>query len=230
MPGYLTHIIFGHKIFPGNMKNVKMFNIGLMGPDIFYYDKSDPKYKIIADTLHEVDTTNLIKKLEKESREYALGYYLHNYLDKKIHPQITILERITGKSHTKLETLIDAALLKREWHTTVARLDKNFFPQRLPARFVRIFEEELYNNYGIEDARIKEVYGTFLKNFSLLYDFYYIKAILAYVLYFITFGRINYKDYYIFKTPSINILKDYGIDVLWKEALNEVGPLVKEHF
>jgi len=37
MPGYLTHIIFGHKILPENIKNVKMYNLGLMGPDIFYY-------------------------------------------------------------------------------------------------------------------------------------------------------------------------------------------------
>jgi len=230
MPGYLTHIIFGHKILPANLKNVKMYNLGLMGPDIFYYEKSDPKYKIIADTLHEIDSTNLIMKLKQESKEYALGFYLHNYLDKKIHPRITTLERTTNKSHTKIETIIDAALLKKEWNISVAKLDKNFFPQRIPAGFVRIFEEELYRSFGIEDVHLKDIYHTFLKNFSLLYEFYYLKAVLVYIMYLITFGNFNYKDYYIFKTPSVDILKDYGIEVLWKEAIKEVVPLIKDFF
>lgn len=49
-------------------------------------------------------------------------------------------------------------------------------------------------------------------------------------MYFITFGNFNYKDYYIFRTPSVNILKDYGIEVLWKEAIKEVVPLIKDFF
>ena len=88
----------------------------------------------------------------------------------------------------------------------------------------------MYRSFGIEDVHLKDIYHTFLKNFSLLYEFYYLKAVLVYIMYLITFGNFNYKDYYIFKTPSVDILKDYGIDILWKEAIKEVVPLVKGIF
>ncbi|MDK2906170.1 MAG: hypothetical protein PWQ66_131 [Petrotoga sp.] len=230
MPGYLTHIIFGHKIFPNSLKNVKMFNFGLMGPDIFYYNISDPKYHIIGETLHNVDLTRLIEELQKESPEYALGLYLHSYLDMKIHPRIHIIERNTGKSHTKIETLIDAALLKKEWNTTVFRLDKHFFPNKLPARFMRIFDEVLYEYYEVEDVNIKNLYDVFLKNFFFLYKWYPIKAVASYVLYVVSMGRFNYKDYFIFRTPSLDILNDFGIETLWKESLNEIDQLLSEKF
>jgi hypothetical protein len=227
MPGYLTHIIFGQKVFPSTLKNVRMFNFGLMGPDIFYYDISDPKYELIAQTLHEVDLSKFINEMKKESPEYALGVYLHSYLDLKMHPRINFLERTLHLSHTKIETLVDAAILKKEWKTTVFRVNKNFFPQKLPARFMRIFDETLYNYYEIEDIKIKNLYNTFLKNFNFLYKFYPIKAIGSHVLYVCTLGKYNYKDYFIFKMPSEDILNDYGINVIWKESLSEVNDLIK---
>jgi hypothetical protein len=230
MPGYLTHIIFGHKIFPSSLKNVKMFNLGLMGPDIFYYDISDPKFRIVGETLHNVDITKLINEIKSTSEEYALGLYLHSYLDLKIHPRIQLIERKTGKSHTKIETLIDAALLKEEWNTTIFRLDKNFFPNKLPARFIRLFDEALYRYYGIEGVNIKRIYEAFIKHFYMLYRWYPIKSIFSHVLFFVSFGNFNYKDYFIFKTPSSDILNDYGISTLWKESLNEVNKLISNNF
>ena len=37
MPDFLTHMIFGKDVSASNIKEEKMFNLGLMGPDQFFY-------------------------------------------------------------------------------------------------------------------------------------------------------------------------------------------------
>lgn len=152
MPGFITHYTFGKaalKKLPYNYvkdsikKNIEVYNLGLQGPDIFFYFAGYPliSKKNIGSMLHTKNIKKFFKELartiihcknddEKEiMAAYTAGFLGHYSLDKTCHPYVyyksgykDIREKNNMKYHEKhvcLESDIDNVIAKK-------RLKKSF--------------------------------------------------------------------------------------------------------
>lgn len=150
MPGYITHNIFGReefkKITSQNIRkairnNRNVFNIGLQGPDIFFYY---PAYflinkKNLGSIMHTRSTGKYINKMleyvnntiDETDKEIAIAYlagFLGHYsLDRVCHPYIywkTDRMNMTHDYHSKhvaLETDIDYIMCKQFYKREVSK-------------------------------------------------------------------------------------------------------------
>ncbi len=155
MPGFMTHYLFGVK----NIKQLEradacqklresirayqnVFQLGLQGPDIFFYHFGSQFQRICPGSIvHTRSTGDFIKCLieapelfwyedEKQAaRAYAAGFIGHYALDTHVHPYVYCLTGAGGQlkkkgyaDHIGLETDIDAGLLMR-------------YKKRLPSEF-----------------------------------------------------------------------------------------------
>lgn len=146
MPGFTTHYLFGIK----NMKRLRrtdtcctllesvgehqtVFQLGLQGPDLFFYHLASQIRKIrpgsIVHTRWTGDFLNYLIEAaelfwEKEKRRtaqaYAAGFIAHYVLDTQMHPYVYCLtgvgEELKQKGyadHIALESDMDASLLMR---------------------------------------------------------------------------------------------------------------------
>lgn len=146
MPGFTTHYLFGIK----NMKHLQstdtcrtllksveehktVFQLGLQGPDVFFYHLASQIRKIRPGSIvHTRWTGDFLKYLiesaelfwEKEKRHtaqaYAAGFIGHYVLDTQMHPYVYCLtgvgEELKQKGyadHIALESDMDASLLMR---------------------------------------------------------------------------------------------------------------------
>ncbi len=158
MPGLITHYLLGYDVLdkmslqayikmkehlPQNnirniiLKNRSAFNLGLPGPDIFFYHLPSliGKNTInIGSTMHSertgrffnvyIDYMNTLDKREKEiAISYLCGFLCHYVLDATAHPFVYYHcgfsttgkdeSNIYGAMHRTLETDIDTVLLKK---------------------------------------------------------------------------------------------------------------------
>ncbi|MBQ3544151.1 MAG: zinc dependent phospholipase C family protein [Lachnospiraceae bacterium] len=136
MPGFLTHYTFGNRVLEGLNdgymkdcinKNIKVYNLGLQGPDIFLYFIP---YKInkklnLGSIMHRNKTKEfflnsvdkIIKCKDEKEKEimiaYICGFYGHFSLDKNCHPYIyykseyLYTNKNYNEKHIKLESDID---------------------------------------------------------------------------------------------------------------------------
>lgn len=149
MPGYITHNFFGKEEFKKiNESKVKeairenrtVFNIGLQGPDIFFYF---PGYflinkKNLGSIMHSGKTSEYISKMldfalnldEEDEKQIAIAYlagFLGHYsLDRICHPYIywkTDRMNITNDYHAKhvaLETDIDFMICEKYYKKKIS--------------------------------------------------------------------------------------------------------------
>ena len=151
MPGLLTHYLFGvevnNSLSPNYIKeilktNSRPYNLGLQGPDIFYYHVPTlilKGKKNIGNTIHHKapviffeNMLDYISKLKHEDEKdiciaYMSGFLCHNDLDVQTHPYIRYrsLEDMVFKKghdftschHRQIETIIDTLIL-REYRQT----------------------------------------------------------------------------------------------------------------
>lgn len=142
MPGFTTHHLFGektlyqlrkHPISDLISKNRSVYNLGLQGPDIFFY--CIPAYlfyfKNIGATAHTTTTSKFLnalldsRKIFKTDQEqliakaYICGFFGHYMLDTNCHPYVYYRSHYHGATleyfarHVNLETDIDTLLLKK---------------------------------------------------------------------------------------------------------------------
>lgn len=132
MPSHYTHYRFGAKVIehlpPEAKRSVRLFrrlyDVGLHGPDIFFYHNIFFKDNVVAlgskyhNMTGEEFFTPVCKHLRLEPNEAALAYLYglltHYCLDSTIHP--FVLEQTgDGKiGHIELETEFDRFLLQRD--------------------------------------------------------------------------------------------------------------------
>lgn len=152
MPGYMTHYIFGrqeYKKFSENelkkaiRENVNVFNLGLQGPDIFFFF---PGFFLInktnlGSTMHRSKTgqymSNMLKYIYgcKDTEEkkictaYLAGFLAHYDLDRTCHPYIYYKTDYMHKGkayhgrHIALETDIDFLLSRKILKQKISKIN-----------------------------------------------------------------------------------------------------------
>lgn len=190
MPGYITHNIFGReefkKISSQNIRKVirnnrNVFNIGLQGPDIFFYF---PGYflinkKNLGSIMHTRCTGKYINKMleyvnnttDEKDKEIAVAYlagFLGHYsLDRVCHPYIywkTDRMNMTRDYHSKhvaLETDIDYIMCKQFFKRDVSK-----FPY---AEMVRLSRNQLDIISGLLNYALGNTFEYIRFNYEIAY-------------------------------------------------------------
>lgn len=146
MPGFTTHYLFGvnncrrlknkqccHTLLQSIDSYKTVFQLGLQGPDIFFYHLASQLKKVrpgsIAHTRWTgeflkclIEAERLFTKTEERqmAQAYAAGFIGHYVLDTQMHPYVydrtgvgDVLKKKGYADHIALESDIDAALLMR---------------------------------------------------------------------------------------------------------------------
>lgn len=153
MPGFTTHHLFGektlsqltgHSIHDLIMENRSVYNLGLQGPDIFFYCL--PAYlfyfKNIGATAHTTTTSQFLNALlqsrkifktcleQNIANAYISGFFGHYMLDTNCHPYVYYRSHYHGQTleyfarHVNLETDIDTLLLNQFHHIKPSKFPK----------------------------------------------------------------------------------------------------------
>lgn len=203
MPGFLTHYIFGTKairkiqysyIKKSISTNKEVYNLGLQGPDIFFYFIP---YKMINKTnLGSVLHRNKIKDFfetaikiiinckDEEKKEimtaYIVGFFGHYILDKNCHPYIFFksgymyINKNYNEKHVKLESDIDY-IYAREFYGK-KNIDLNYgnlvdldnYQRKVISSLLDDVCNKLFNEIWL-NKRIAEIV---IYNFKILIDFF----------------------------------------------------------
>ena len=133
MPATYAHRRFGAEIFerlPENLKNIvakerEVFDIGLHGPDIFFYYKVLSKNDVNrhGNEMHDEPGSAFFGParevyLKAENRDaalsYLLGFLAHYALDSACHPYIENKIRVSGITHAEIESELERFFLEMD--------------------------------------------------------------------------------------------------------------------
>ncbi|MBB5265827.1 hypothetical protein HNP82_002978 [Catenibacillus scindens] len=137
MPSTYAHFCFGREIYkrlPAAIKNIvgeqpQLFNIGLHGPDIFFYYKplTNNPVNTLGFRMHNQPASDfflyaadVLEDFKKGSPEYKaslsylMGFICHFVLDSTCHGYIENKIRVSGLSHTTIETEFDRHLMIKD--------------------------------------------------------------------------------------------------------------------
>lgn len=141
MPATYAHYRFGSQmlqIMPADMgravkRNRRLYDVGLHGPDLFYYhNPAIPNqirmmgYKFHLQTGREFFSRvcrNLRLEPSEGGQAYLYGVLCHYVLDTACHPTVEKVCREQGVSHTRLETEFDRFLLNRDGKEDPGKVD-----------------------------------------------------------------------------------------------------------
>lgn len=131
MPALYAHNRFGRRVLKqleGELKNIvtahnTQFEIGLQGPDIFFFYKAYSRNEVTryGSHLHEScaysffeSALKTVKERGRNSREYAylLGVICHFVLDSECHPYVSEMMKKTGVGHVEIEGEFEKKLLR----------------------------------------------------------------------------------------------------------------------
>ncbi len=133
MPAYYAHDRFGKKVLKKLNKKQRetiiqhrwQYDIGLQGPDLFFFYKPYTKNKIVryGNDLHKVSAypffehaLEVIRRKGEDSREYAylMGFICHFALDSQCHPYVSHMMKKTGVAHLEIEEEFEKKLLRMD--------------------------------------------------------------------------------------------------------------------
>ncbi|MBO7677496.1 MAG: zinc dependent phospholipase C family protein [Erysipelotrichaceae bacterium] len=165
MPTTYAHWRFGCECIetlPQNLKDIvhsyrELFDIGVHGPDIFFYDL---RHKDVVDYGYQTHYRsgrdffeNAIRVYKSNSEDkdammaYMLGFLSHFALDSQCHGYVDRKKEVSGISHNKVESEYDAHLMRQEGKA-VAKVDRSAslkpdkFTSKIIARFFP-FDEKI---------------------------------------------------------------------------------------
>lgn len=159
MPTTYAHFRFGNdvlKVLPDEMKktinkNIELYNIGLHGPDILFYNKPYKKNKIsiLGTFLHEDKARNFFehsikiindiddKKIKIASLCYIYGFICHFSLDCSSHNYINKKTSETNLSHAEIEAEFDRLLLVKDNLNPIrTKLTNHIVPSKFNAHII----------------------------------------------------------------------------------------------
>lgn len=138
MPSLYTHYLFGQKalpLMPARIRGVAQqargpFNLGLQGPDFFFYGSvlRDGQALAFGTKLHDLPVKDTLERILKgfqtqygqpmgglvpAEMAYLVGFLGHFSLDAMCHPYIYKIQQ-TDANHLALETDFDSFWLRRE--------------------------------------------------------------------------------------------------------------------
>lgn len=127
MPTTYTHDLFGKEVYRNLPKEIKdlikengnIFRIGLLGPDILFYDLFDMEVINTGKRMHAEKAAHFFEKgmervRKKSSRRmlaYLLGFACHYILDSRCHPYVYQLAENDVITHTAVEKELDRYLM-----------------------------------------------------------------------------------------------------------------------
>ena len=133
MPVFYAHHRFGQQVYnelPGELQGIiyeyyPQFQIGLQGPDIFFFYKSHsdnriPKY---GHHLHEISAyaffQNALKVIREKGRNtpeyaYLMGYICHFILDSECHPYVNNCVTRLNVPHLEIEQEFEKKLMRSD--------------------------------------------------------------------------------------------------------------------
>ena len=163
MPIFYAHHRFGQQVYndlPGELQGIiyeyyPQFQIGLQGPDIFFFYRSRsnervPKY---GHHLHEVSAysffQNAVKVIREKGRNtpeyaYLLGYICHYILDSESHPYVNNCVTRLNIPHLEIEQEFEKKMMRAD------KLDPFSYPtydlvptDNLTAKTIYLFYEHI---------------------------------------------------------------------------------------
>ena len=166
MPTTYTHWRFGVdciETLPEELKEViihhrDLFDIGVHGPDIFFYDLMHKELSRFGSQLHYKPAREFFEHCAEVYREndekdemlaYLLGFLSHFALDSQCHGYINKKVRESGISHNKVEAEYDAHMIKLDGRSIdrtdrVASLKPSRKNAKIIARFFPFSAKEMY--------------------------------------------------------------------------------------
>ena len=133
MPAFYAHNRFGEKVVQktdGEINEIiskyyVQFQIGLQGPDIFFFYRPWKSNRVTkyGYHLHEIPATpffmhalDIVKAKGRDSREYAylLGFICHYILDSECHPYVSEMMETLEIEHLEIEEEFEKMLLRKD--------------------------------------------------------------------------------------------------------------------
>lgn len=133
MPAFYAHNRFGEKVAQktdGELNEIiskyyVQFQIGLQGPDIFFFYRPWKSNRVskYGYHLHEVSAASffthaltVVKEKGRDSREYAylLGFICHYILDSECHPYVSEMMEALDVEHLEIEEEFEKMLLRKD--------------------------------------------------------------------------------------------------------------------
>lgn len=139
MPALYAHDRFGREVsgrLDGEWRELiekydRQYQIGLQGPDIFFFYGAHTNNKVVrfGEHLHQVSAypffqhaVKVIQETGRDSGEYAylLGFLCHFVLDSECHPYVEEMIQESGVQHLEIEAEFEKLLLRLDGRDPVA--------------------------------------------------------------------------------------------------------------
>jgi hypothetical protein len=179
MPNIWAHIRFGKEVLTaiqaeGHMDNLTWktaFQLGCQGPDFLFYDhflpwQSATPLNRLGSLMHNVRCGPFLLSLFDEVRArpmedsavaYTIGFLLHHFLDRHLHPFVFSRSGFKKWHHQRYETAMDSVILMQRagihTGTTPVAPEVNTEDQ-LPGRFSADFLRNVSYHYPVLAAQI----------------------------------------------------------------------------
>jgi len=175
MPTTYAHWRFGQKCLetlPDNLKNIcekyrSLFDLAVHGPDIFFYDLSDPAMNTFGSNYHHNPGVFAFKEFKEAYQKhpddertivYILGFLTHYAFDSMAHGYIERTREVWPVSHNKIESEYDRHLIESDGYKYFDRA-KSLKPSKECAKVISYFfnysEEQIYKTIKMQRVFIK---------------------------------------------------------------------------
>ncbi|MBR2788925.1 MAG: zinc dependent phospholipase C family protein [Erysipelotrichaceae bacterium] len=158
MPTTYAHWRFGCdciETLPQNLKDIvndhrELFDIGVHGPDIFFYDLTHPEVAKYGNAMHFHPSRDFFERAIRVYKEndadkdamlsYILGFLSHFALDSQCHGYVDRKKEVSGLSHNKVESEYDSHLMKLDGKpVNLVNRAESLKPSRFTARIMARF-------------------------------------------------------------------------------------------
>ena len=157
MPTTYAHYRFGDEcigVMPEHLQKIvkehrDLFDIGVHGPDIFFYDLIHHDIAAFGHQLHEKQAMaffdNAIRVYQdhaekEEMMAYLLGFLSHFTFDSQAHGYVDRKAEVSQISHNKVESQYDGYLMRKEGRkVNLVDRSESLKPSRKNARIIALF-------------------------------------------------------------------------------------------
>lgn len=134
MPTTYAHWAFGRECIENMPKNLQeiihenrdIYNLGVHGPDIFFYDLLNSKAVKYGTSMHDIPAEEFFKKGKEafknhnekaEMLAYLMGFLTHFTLDSTVHGYVERKKEVSNVSHNAIEAQWDRHLMLMDYRT-----------------------------------------------------------------------------------------------------------------
>lgn len=163
MPAYVSHVVMANDVY--DKINNKNINIDYMltfslGGDLARFSKcrrichKEKMEEFIDNIWNYIKDNNLVNN--GEYLGFLYGHICHYYMDSVCHPLIRKIDKISvgvkTKSHTLIESYIDAYLVKNKYDLDIENLDTRYMFRGNVIRLYRMINCVYEKTYGVKNV------------------------------------------------------------------------------